>query len=122
MRTIQSGRRSVREREIPHAARRLGLPGRLARWRNREGLDLIAAAVRCGAGVLMDATIPPLPRAVMDYIVAFDLAATREAIHSNGVSVRMRFQMSRSHPSYGGMRLGGIVGNRHPQLSPRAGK
>jgi hypothetical protein len=35
-----------RERDIAHAARKLALPGRLARRWNREGLDLIAAGLR----------------------------------------------------------------------------
>jgi hypothetical protein len=35
-----------RERDIAHAARKLGLPGRLARRWNCEGLDLIAAGLR----------------------------------------------------------------------------
>jgi hypothetical protein len=36
----------ARDRDIAHAARKLGLPGRLARRWNCEGLDLIAAGLR----------------------------------------------------------------------------
>jgi hypothetical protein len=35
-----------RDRGIAHASRKLALPGRLARRRNGEGLDLIAAGLR----------------------------------------------------------------------------
>jgi hypothetical protein len=35
-----------RDRDIAHAARRHGIPGRLARRWNCEGLDLIAAGLR----------------------------------------------------------------------------
>jgi hypothetical protein len=36
----------ARDRDIAHAARKLGLPGRLARRWNCEGLHLIAAGLR----------------------------------------------------------------------------
>jgi hypothetical protein len=35
----------ARRQDIAHAARKLGLPGRLARRWNGEGLDLIAAGL-----------------------------------------------------------------------------
>jgi hypothetical protein len=35
-----------RDRDVAHAARKLGLPGRLTRRWNSEGLDLIAAGLR----------------------------------------------------------------------------
>jgi hypothetical protein len=41
-----------RDRDIAHAARKLGLPGRLARRWNNEGLNLIAAGLRRDAVVL----------------------------------------------------------------------
>jgi hypothetical protein len=58
LRTVQAvALARARDRDIAHAARKLGLPGRLARQWNDEGLDLIAAG------------------AVIDYIAAFNLAA-----------------------------------------------
>ena len=45
--TVQAvGIARSRDRDIAHAARKLGLPGRLARRWNRGGLDLIAAGLR----------------------------------------------------------------------------
>jgi hypothetical protein len=41
-----------RDRDIAHAARKLGLPGRLTRRWNCEGLDLIAAGLRRDAVVV----------------------------------------------------------------------
>jgi hypothetical protein len=47
LRTVQAvGLSRARDRDIAHAARKLGLPGRLARRWNREGLELIAAGLR----------------------------------------------------------------------------
>jgi hypothetical protein len=47
LRTVQAVALAI---EIsPHAARKLRLPGRLARRWNSEGLDLIAAGLRCEA-------------------------------------------------------------------------
>jgi hypothetical protein len=42
---ISAHRRAIERRNV-YAARKLGLPGRLARRRNCEGLDLIAAGLR----------------------------------------------------------------------------
>jgi hypothetical protein len=47
LRTVQVVALSrARDRDIAHAARKLGLPGRLARRWNGEGLSLIAAGLR----------------------------------------------------------------------------
>ena len=47
LRTVQAVALSrARERDVAYAARKLGLPGRLTRRWNREGLDLIAAGLR----------------------------------------------------------------------------
>jgi hypothetical protein len=53
LRTVQAvALARTRDRDAAHAARRLGLPGRLARRRNCEGLDLIAAGLRRDAVVV----------------------------------------------------------------------
>jgi hypothetical protein len=47
LRTVEAFALSrARDRDIAHAARNLGLPGRLAQRWNDEGLDLIAAGLR----------------------------------------------------------------------------
>jgi hypothetical protein len=47
LRTVQAvAVARARERDIALAARKLGLPGRLARRWNRQGLDLIATGLR----------------------------------------------------------------------------
>ena len=47
LRTVQAvALARSRDRDIAHAARGLGLPGRLARRWNCDGLDLIAAGLR----------------------------------------------------------------------------
>jgi hypothetical protein len=47
LRTVQAVALACsRHRGIAYAARRLGLPGRLARRWNNDGLDLIAAGLR----------------------------------------------------------------------------
>ena len=42
----------ARDRDIAYAARKLGLPGRLTRRWNSEGLDLIAAGLRRDAAAV----------------------------------------------------------------------
>jgi hypothetical protein len=77
LRTVQAvALARSRDRDVAHAAGKLALPGRLVRRWNCEGLHYRRRlAARRAGGVLMDSTIAPLPRAVTDYIAAFDLAA-----------------------------------------------